>query len=502
MLLSCGKAEKPKITNIDDLNNHNYRIILNVGSAAADDAYKRFPEAQKVYTHDIDSGYKEVLERKSDAYVYGKLYMEYAIQAKKYQDLTIMNEVLNKTDVVVGVAPKRSDILPKINSFIRKIKLDGTLEDMYNRWIIDGKEEMPDIPVPKSPDIKLRIGTSGAVQPMNYINTNNQLTGFDIEFIKRLANYLNAEITIRELNFDMLIASLETCDLDAVVSDLNATADRQIGILMSEPYMISESAVLVRKDSLSNYSVSDNSKPIANDGFFGGIAKSINRTFVIEDRWKTILNGLSVTLIISLSSLLLGTMLGFVGSFALMSKKTKVRQVASAVSTFLEGMPIILTLLILYYSVFKGADISPVIIAIIGFSIDFANIVAQIIKTGVLGVSRGEIEAAKSMGYDRKQTFLKIIFPQAVGQMHGQYQSCIVGLVKGTAVAGYITVVDLTKAIDIIRSSTYEAFFPLITTAILYFAIAHFLVEISALFISKIIPDRRIRRIKGVKIND
>ena len=103
------------------------------------------------------------------------------------------------------------------------------------------------------------------------------------------------------------------------------------------------------------------------------------------------------------------------------------------------------------------------------------------------------------MGYSKFQIFNKITFPQATRQMFSQYEAAVVALVKGTAIVGYITVEDLTKAVDIIRGRTYEAFFPLIVTAILYFLLACAFVLLLKRVDVRLDPKRRPRSVKGVR---
>ncbi|MEG1846795.1 MAG: amino acid ABC transporter permease, partial [Oscillospiraceae bacterium] len=234
-------------------------------------------------------------------------------------------------------------------------------------------------------------------------------------------------------------------------------------------------------------------------GFISKISDSFRRTFITENRWKLILDGLLVTIQLSVFSAILGTILGFIVSFPLRSKNKLIRRTSGAISTFLDGMPLVVILMVLYYIIFSKVSISAVWIGIFGFTLDFANTVAGLLNTGVTAVDKGQLEAAEALGYKKWQIFCKITFPQAAKQMFSQYEGAIVGLVKGTAIIGYITVQDLTKASDIIRSRTYEAFFPLIVTAIIYFVIAHIFVSLLKRVDIKLDPKRRKRKIKGVE---
>ena len=498
LLSGCGGNNKDKLESIEQLNQSGYKISVHPGSAAALTAMERFPNAEIVYSNTISDAYLAVSQGKTDAFVYGKLYLQYAVASGALDNLVIMGEAIDSSDIAVGINPDREDLLPRINAFIKQITEDGTLEGMYDRWVVNADTTMPEIERPRSPEMTLKIGTSGLVEPMNYFDENQNLTGFDVEFIYRMGAYLNAEIKLEDMSFDALVASLESGRLDAVVSDLNVTEERKEVILMSEPYMTSETAVLVREEAVNGALTGQQT----GQTFFERLAASFRRTFITENRWKMVLDGLLITICLSFASAVLGTLLGFLASFPLRSRNRLVNGISNGISTVLNGLPLVVILMVLYYIVFKSVDISAVWVGIIGFTLDFANTTAGLLNTGVLAVDKGQLEAAEAMGYTRWQVFCKITMPQATNQMFGQYQGAIVGLIKGTAIIGYITVEDLTKAGDIIRSRTYEAFFPLISTAVLYFIIAYAFVFVLKRVGVRLNPKCRPRKVQGVRTHD
>ena len=127
--------------------------------------------------------------------------------------------------------------------------------------------------------------------------------------------------------------------------------------------------------------------------------------------------------------------------------------------------------MILFYVIFGKTNISGMIVAIIGFALTFGSFVYGHLRLSVEGVERGQTEAAYALGYTRNQTFFKIILPQSMKVFLPTYTGEVVGLIKATSVVGYIAVNDLTKMGDIIRSNTYEALFPLIAVAVIYFMV-------------------------------
>lgn len=492
------------IESAAQLNDSKYTVSVAPGSAGAVLADELFPNANIIYINSLSDACLDIQQGKSDAFFYCKAYMKYALASGVLDDLAIMDETLAETDLAVGISPKRADLLPEINAFIAELKQDGTLDDMYNRWIIEADTGMPDIEKPKNPDRVLKVGTSGIVVPFNYYDENQQLSGYDLELTYRLAAYLNAEVKVEAMSFDALVAGLESGKLDIVISDLNVTEERKEVILMSDTYMADELCLLVQKERIAAsdsevYGAAETAQSADSGSFLEKMKASFERTFIKESRWKILRDGLLVTLEIAAAAMVIGSLLGFGFSFLLRSRHKGLRALANAVSTFLNGIPIVVILMVLYYIVFKSSDISAVWVAIIGFSLDFANVVAGLLNTGVLAVDRGELEAAASMGYSKFQIFNKITFPQAARQMFSQYEAAVVALVKGTAIVGYITVEDLTKAVDIIRGRTYEAFFPLIVTAILYFLLACAFVLLLKRVDVRLDPKRRPRSVKGVR---
>lgn len=127
--------------------------------------------------------------------------------------------------------------------------------------------------------------------------------------------------------------------------------------------------------------------------------------------------------------------------------------------------------MILFYVFFGKSDISSLLVAIIGFSLTFGSFVYGHLTLCVEGIDRGQTEAAYALGYTRSQAFFRIILPQAMKTFLPTYTGEVVGLIKATSVVGYIAVNDLTKMGDIIRSNTYEAMFPLLAVAAIYFLI-------------------------------
>jgi len=181
---------------------------------------------------------------------------------------------------------------------------------------------------------------------------------------------------------------------------------------------------------------------------------------------------LKVTFLISVMAALLGTILGALVCTMRMSKNKVLQIVAKVYIDLLRGIPQVVLLMLMFYVIFAPLNISGVTVAIITFAMNFAAYVSEMFRTSIESVNKGQTEAGIALGFSKVKTFFNIVLPQAVQRVLPVYKGEFIALVKMTAIVGYIAVQDLTKASDIIRSRTFDAFFPLIMVAILYFVLA------------------------------
>ena len=213
---------------------------------------------------------------------------------------------------------------------------------------------------------------------------------------------------------------------------------------------------------------------------FGDLPDALSNTFLKDDRWKYLTDGLSTTLIVTFFALILGMVLGFLIAIvrATHDKNGKLGVLnffAKVYLTVIRGTPVVVQLLILYFIIFATVNIDKTLVAILAFGLNSAAYVAEIVRSGIMSIDNGQFEAGASLGLNYSKTMLCIILPQAFKNiLPALANECIV-LLKETSVAGYIALVDLTKGGDIIRSQTYEAFLPLIAVAIIYLVMVMFL---------------------------
>ena len=179
---------------------------------------------------------------------------------------------------------------------------------------------------------------------------------------------------------------------------------------------------------------------------FNNIVISFNRTLIEEDRYLLMLEGLKSTLVISIFSIIFGTVIAFV---IFLMRVTKLPKLSKFIVSLLQGTPCTVLLLILYYVVFGKVNIEPLIVAIIAFSIYFAAYVSEIIRGAYNSLNKNQILSAYSLGFNKVQTFKYVILPQVLTYTIPVYKNECISLIKMTSIAGYISIMDLTKSSDI-----------------------------------------------------
>ena len=732
-----------EITSVQQLNSPEMRVGVDLGSAAEMTVREVFPKARIEVFNDKPSAYLAVAQGKLDAFVYDYNQMRIAI-GNEVRGVHLLDETLGEpVRIAVGISPvtKIPDFENRLNQFIARIRSDGTLDDMFRRWVIEGSESMPEIPLPEKSEICLTVGTSGIVQPYTYY-IGTELSGYDIELARRFAAWLGAELRFKVYDYGAIIPACATGDVDCVMANLNITPERAEALAFSDVLYEERLGVMVRggpaeekgagtsladmdgkriavatgtvfdaivlkalphaqivyintsadmiaalesgridamaldqpaaeqicaehggtvilEESLESFEFgfvlpkndagaalkqeldawltsmkntgglerlmkkwtagteqektlppyasfpavkgtltlategdyvplnyyrgnevvgaeidmaaqfceaagyglrvetmifdgilpavqagkadlaaagvsitpersesvlfsvpyysggtvlvvlkTEKNAAAASDGgdgtFLGGIVSSFHKTFIREGRWKLFAEGVVTTLVITLLSILLGTLLGFGVCLMCRNGNAAANGVTRLCVWLVQGMPMVVLLMVLYYIVFGSVAVSGAAVAVTGFTLTFGASVYGLLRMGIGAVDAGQYEAAYALGYPKRRTFFRIILPQALPHVLPAYRGEIVGLIKATAIVGYIAVQDLSKMGDIVRSRTYEAFFPLIAVTVIYFLLEGLLGFLVSRISASFNPKRRRPGsiLKGLKTED
>lgn len=193
------------------------------------------------------------------------------------------------------------------------------------------------------------------------------------------------------------------------------------------------------------------------------------KCFITDNRYKLLLDGIGVTVKVSLLAALIGIAIGFLIAICNLSKKKGLNIIGKIYTDVIRGTPSVTQLMIIYFVVFASVHWEKWIIAAIAFGINSGAYVSEVIRAGILSIDKGQTEAGRSLGLNASQTMINIVIPQAVKNIFPALCNEFITLIKETAIVGYVGLVDIQKAGDFIKSATYEAFMPLIFTAVIYF---------------------------------
>ena len=288
----------------------------------------------------------------------------------------------------------------------------------------------------------------------------------------RNSNLRVLDITDAEVEYYGFIFAKESQELCDLINEslarltANGTVDKIIAYYADNEY----------KEVPSYYSSHDIEEFESHDGFWGGLWDRINNDFLKNDRYQYLFKGLENTLIITVIALLIGMALGAIvamirSTHDITGKFVILNAISKLYVTVIRGTPVMVQLMIIYYVVFASINFNPVLIASVAFGLNSGAYVAEVIRSGINAVPKGQMEACRSLGMSNRMAMTTVILPQAIRNILPALGNEGITLLKETSVAGYIGIMDLTRGGDIIRGQTYDALLPMVVVAVIYLAI-------------------------------
>jgi polar amino acid transport system substrate-binding protein len=478
-----------RLTSLDDLADK--RIGVQLGTVYDIYAIRTFPKATVLQYPTYQEVTLAVSAGKVDA---GLSDLDTLAEVMLVNpELVPFGKPIMSSPVAAGFAKSSAELRTSFNTFLAGIRQDGVWADMVDRWMTKRSRTMPDLPAGATTGT-LVVGISSGGFPFAAVQ-DNALAGFDVELARRFGAHLGREVRFADQEFSGLIAALASGKIDTIMSGMFATEERAKQIDFSDPYVEQDSVAFTLKAN----AVAPGSQAAATAArvsMTDRLASSFRSNILHEQRYLLIWEGLKTTALISVLATLFGTALGALVCYMRMSPLAFLRVPARMYISVLRGIPVLVLLMLIFYVVFASVNINPVFVAVVAFGMNFAAYVSEMFRSGIEGVDKGQSEAGIAMGFTRTQTFGFIVLPQMVQRILPIYKGEFISLVKMTSIVGYIAVQDLTKASDIIRSRTFDAFFPLIMVAVLYFLMAWVLMQ--ALDHLERVTDPKYRRRKAV----
>ncbi|MDR1089420.1 MAG: ABC transporter substrate-binding protein/permease [Coriobacteriales bacterium] len=475
-------AQKTEIRSIEDMAHA--RVGMIEGTIFDAMVANRFPEAERVYLNTSGDMIAALQSGKIDCFLQNEVSVKEMVRT--VPGISYLEEPFS-IERYGMIFPKGTTGLPEeFNEQLELLWEDGTIEALRVKWM-DGPEEdkvMEKISLDGTRGV-LRMATDDAKLPFSFRDAEGY-TGYDIELVGIIAKNLGYQLEISGMTFGGIIPAISSGKYDFASAGIAYTDERAEAVLFSE-------AIYYGNTVCAIYSA-----PTENSGLWEAFVAGFTSTFIAEDRWILMVDGLAATLEITVLAALAGTALGFVLYFLSRSRFRIARVFVSVLSRIMDGLPEVVILLVSAYIIFRSLAIPGIWVAVIAFSVLFAVGFAQTLTVGVASVDSGQAEAARALGFENRSVFTRVIFPQAARSVLAIYVGQVIRLLKVTAIVGYIAVDDLTRAGDIIRSRTFDAFFPLLSTALVYFVLVALLALLLRFIQKRLDPQRRRRSIRGV----
>ena len=492
IVLAVRASELGRENSMPTIKDYNGKPVgIITGSNYEPPTFENFPDSEYYYFNSVADIGTALKKNKIDSFLCDEPSVR--ILHNEQPEISALPGMVTNDSYAFGFRKndeKGTKLCNQFNEMLADLTADGSLEKMKEKWF--GNDESV-----KVLDTTGYSGGNGSVNviinvtevPFVYLK-DNEPVGFAMELVDTFCRRYGYIPDYEDADFNSRITGLVSGKYDIAASAMTITDERKESVNFSEPFYEGGLVLAVRTSDIhpEEAAASDKSPNI-----FQMIAESFEKNFIREDRWKLILSGVGTTALITVLSTLFGTLLGFLICLFRRTGSKLANVISDLYVKLLQGTPMVVLLMILYYVVFGKSGLEAVWVAIIGFTLNFGAYASEIMRSGIESIDGGQREAALALGYRENQAFFMFIFPQALVRFLPVYKQEIISLLKGTSIVGYIAIQDLTKMSDIIRSRTYEAFFPLIATAIIYFILA-WIISIILKFILNRVDFRRKKR--------
>ncbi len=473
-LTSCEERENLVFIKHSDLNGHTIGMVI--GTTHVDYITNDYPDSEQA-TFDGITDLVHALKVGSieAAAIEG---VSWKAMQSEHPELVTFWDYWRKEPFGMIFNKSNTELLNHYNNFLSELTESGELEKIENKWLESpNSAQMPDLSgIPREGD-PLVVACTGTSDFYDFIKDGVN-AGLDIEIVERFAAYLGRPIEFFMLNFGGMIAAVSSNVVDMATSAICITEERAKQVNFGNTYTNGYSVIISRKENTIwakhnqvHLKAGNKEKIVKKANLWDVLEDSFQNNLIEEKRWKLIVEGLITTLYISILSIISGTALAFGICAMRMSRSRIYSGIARGYIKIIQGIPLLVLLMFLFYVVLAQYGISALTVSVISFSLNFSAFAAEIFRSGLESIDPGQAKAGIANGFTKLQTFRYIILPQAVNRIIPTFKGEIASLVRNTSIVGYIAVADLTASSDIIRSRTHYALFPLIVITILYFAI-------------------------------
>ncbi|MEN9705637.1 MAG: hypothetical protein RLZZ393_1516, partial [Pseudomonadota bacterium] len=416
---TAGTQQALKLSSATEAKDK--RIAVMVGSAQETWLAKNWPESTVSQYHSVSDVLMAVDTRKADVGIMDTDTLKQAFGPDSHLAMFGEDQLPFDRGVAFGkaIAP---ELLPQFNAFVEELEADGTLPDMRRRWIEERSRVMPELP-PEPAGKPLVAGVNDVGLPFIGL-VDNHLVGLDVELMARFSRKIGRPIRLDSMMFGSLAPALASGKVDMLGMSIYITEERKKAFDFGRRTHSATSRFFALRENIAGESAVQSTP-----GFWDRTVASFKANILTENRYLLLWDGLKVTVIISLLSTLFGTLLG-AGICMMRLSRSKLMSVpAKAYIGLLRGLPVLVLLMLIFYVIFASVDIPPVLVAVIAFGMNFGAYAAEIFRSGIEGIDKGQTEAGLAMGFTRLQTFLHIVLPQMVRRVLPVYKGEFISMI-------------------------------------------------------------------------
>jgi len=474
--------------NYQDYIDQEYHFGVQTGDIYAEVAKNVFHVQAEEYMSVYDL-LESVKLQKIDVALIDKSYVKQLRDSGVYPEFDFIlvpeEEFVNKSAMLFHT----DNLVSQYNQWLSLISEEGLLDEITNRWLgvsLPAEEDIPQIELTGENGV-LNIADTGDYPPFTYYSSNGELVGFNYDLVRRFAQYLGLSLNIMIMNYGAILPAVASGKVDMSASVYTITDERENNVIFGNPCVISQGTLVILSSTSSNDYDGKNQRKGRHDFIFW-LKTGIHNNLITDHRWKTIMEGLKITMIISILAQLFGIIWGALICFILTRKSIFLSWWGNLYCGLINGTPLVVLLMITYYIIFGKIQIFNIFVAVITFTGLTGAVVGKTLKEAIETVDQTEIDAARSLGFSCIKTLQLITLPHALKRAIPSLTTNFIELVKSTSIVGYIAILDLTRAGDIIRSRTYDAFFPILLVAIIYLILTSTCVILFKIMMKRIYP--------------
>ena len=449
---------------------------------AASQLDEKLPDAVPFYAGQERDLFYLLGTEKIDAFVIGEPRARESLP--NYPQFIQIPEYITRIDYTFFFPADKKYLSEAFSRQIRAMKKNGMLKALQDKWIspANAQASLPD-GWTDAPNGVLRMGVVIGREPFSYLR-NEKLAGYDLETAQRAAAAMGFGVEFVRLEPGELEQAFANGRIDFGVSEITARNASSGRLVYSEPHY-NGGLIAIVPDKTKATRVHMALVPQIKF-FLKEQAFSLQRSLWKDNHMRQVLGGFKITLVITVSAVFFGTLLGIPLCMLRQSKRKILSVPADVVCALIYNIPILILLMGLYYVVLRRFGFSPLTAAIVIFILRFTASACRLYMTTLDHIGGVQLDAARALCLRKFTFFRKVILPQAAAYLAKPFREEIIRLIELTTVVGYVSVWDLTKAVDWIRARTYESFFPIAFATLLYFILSVSLIAVISLLSKKL----------------